>query len=105
MKINPASRMIPAPCLSILRRLATCKGRRVIPLALLVMCFSRGPAALGAPTPDDAKALPKQEHIDAIHAEKFLRTPAQQKLESHLLFAVRKERGEEPVPGVPTLVV
>ncbi len=105
MKINSLPWIVPALRLSILRRLATGAWRLAIPLPVLGLCLAGGSFAFGAPTSDDAKALPKQEHIQSIYLEKFSRTPAQQKLESHLLFAVRKDRGEEPVPGVPTLVV
>jgi hypothetical protein len=65
--------------------------------------LSLGASSLLA-APDDSKALPKKEHLESIRAEKLSRSPAQQKLESHLLFAARKDRGEDPVPGVPSLL-
>ncbi len=55
--------------------------------------------------PDDSKAQPKKEHLAALFAEKDARTPAQNKLDSHLLYGARKHRGESPVPGIETLQV
>ena len=54
---------------------------------------------------DRAKFHPKKEQVEALYREKAARSPAQQKLDSKLLFAARKHRGEAPVPGVPTLNV
>jgi uncharacterized repeat protein (TIGR01451 family) len=52
-----------------------------------------------------AKAQPKispkaQEMIRAIHKEKAARTPAQRKIDPHLLYASRRERGQEVAPGI-----
>ena len=71
-------------------------------LVTILGLFAIGNAAAA---PDDSKAQPKKEHLAALFAEKEGRTPAQNKLDSHLLYGARKHRGESPVPGIETLQV
>ena len=51
-----------------------------------------------------AEELPPQlvQQINALLADKAARTPAQQKLSSDLLYAIRMARGEAAAPGIPT---
>src|SRR5436190_19267883 len=46
-----------------------------------------------------------QRQIRALLDEKDSRTPAQQKLDSQLLYAARMRRGQDAAPGVPQLNV
>jgi hypothetical protein len=81
------------------------RGRRAlvfVPVTILGLFFLTGNSVAA---PDDAKAQPKKEHLAALSAEKDARTPAQNKLDSHLLYGARKHRGESPVPGIETLQV
>ncbi|MDQ6808697.1 MAG: S8 family serine peptidase [Verrucomicrobiota bacterium] len=54
---------------------------------------------------NETKSAPKAEHVQSLLQEKYSRTPTERKITCHLLFALRKLRGQEPIPGVPTLQV
>jgi hypothetical protein len=43
------------------------------------------------------------KQIALFQQEKAARTPVQQKIDSNILFTVRMQRGQAPVPGVPVL--
>jgi hypothetical protein len=55
------------------------------------------------PQPDQPVAETALRQIRALLDEKESRSPAQQKLDSQLLYAVRASRGESAAPGVPSL--
>src|SRR4051812_38299075 len=61
-----------------------------------------GPAAI--PTPVEAQIAPEAAaQIEALESEKANRTPAQQKLGSNLLYAIKMQRGESIADGVTSL--
>src|SRR5437764_1450566 len=74
----------------------TWAGAGVVLLGLL--CGAECPSALAQGI--NPKAL---QLIQALLEEKAARSPAQQKLGSHLIYAARQRRREPPAPGVPPL--
>lgn len=67
--------------------------------ALLAVALAAAGARAGAA---DAPMAPiTLQQIGALIQEKEARTPAQRKLDSHLIYATRMSRGEPVAPGVP----
>ena len=59
-------------------------------------------SARQASTPDAINAAASQQ-IQSLMQEKSARTPAQQKIDSNVLFTIRMLRGEQAAPGFQTL--
>lgn len=60
-------------------------------------------AALGASDPPEGLSQSARNEIAALLQEKASRTPAQQKMDSQLVHAVKHSRGEPFAPGAPNL--
>ncbi len=62
-------------------------------------------ACLGLCATTIAQSLPQHalDQLQALQQEKASRTPAQQKLSSHLIFAAKMKRGEPIAPGIAAL--
>ncbi len=71
---------------------------------MLARVMREGAAAQGAADTPNLTASAQQQ-IRALLDEKTRRTPAQQKLDSQLLYAVKMRRGEQIAPGVRQLSV
>jgi uncharacterized repeat protein (TIGR01451 family) len=67
--------------------------------ALLLSLALIGPSAFGV----DGISSNALQQISALIGDKFSRTPAQLKLDSQLLYALKQSRGQVMAPGVPTL--
>jgi len=76
---------------------------RVLPSALSLLLTS---SILSGAAPGSAERINDRalQQIRTLHQEKGSRTPAQRKLDSQLVYAARRARGEAIAAGVPTLV-
>ena len=78
-------------------------------LPSLVAALTVGPAIISAQTIVSSDALPDgldpsaRSQIQALLDDKATRNPAQQKLDSRLIYALRAERGQPAAKGVATL--
>ncbi|MEY2410493.1 MAG: hypothetical protein QOF48_3163 [Verrucomicrobiota bacterium] len=75
--------------------------RRSPVASLAALCLFVSSAA-GLHAAEDGLSASAAQQIQSLLAEKELRTPAQMKLDSHLIYAIRMHRGEAVAPGVPT---
>src|SRR5436190_9971580 len=57
-------------------------------------------AAAGLPAAEQELSLAVRQQITALLQEKATRTPAQLKLDSQLIYAMKMRRGEPVAPGV-----
>ena len=72
------------------------------PLALVVGLLLGVSAAIPSRAADAGLPAVTVQQITALLDEKEARTPAQRKLHSHLVYAIKMNRGEPIAPGVPT---
>ena len=79
-----------------------CAASLVIGIAL-VMLIGAGP--LGAEQPAGALSVSAARQVQALQAEKATRTPAQLKMDSQLVYAVKLQRKDPAIAAVPTLRV
>jgi hypothetical protein len=70
---------------------------------LLVMLQALTPSPLAAQQPATVLSAQAVQQIDALTREKELRTPAQRKMSSRLVYAMKMARGEPVASGVATL--
>ncbi len=81
--------------------LASCGA--VAGFTLLAMALLGPTPVLGAETGRVRITPEGMAQIAALQAEKESRTPAQRKIDSNILYEIRKRRSGEAVPGVPSL--
>lgn len=70
-------------------------GRRVYAAGIFLLLVPAAPAGAQPGLPPRAR-----ETIRAIHREKAARTPAQRKIDPHLLYSARRARGQDVAPGI-----
>src|SRR5512143_2615282 len=73
-------------------------GRRLTAAVLLAFLLTFSPGAMS-----EDLSVSAQQQIAALLAEKQLRTPAQQKLDSNLLYTAKMNRSEAIAEGIATL--
>jgi hypothetical protein len=76
---------------------------RILPSFPLLLVMAAGAPILSPAAPDPDLSDNARQEIAAILAEKSTWTPAQEKLESALIHAIKKDRGEPFAPGAPNL--
>ena len=73
---------------------------RLFLLAAILPTLTAAPAAAQPGVP-----LKAEQAIRAIHREKAARTPAERKIDPHLLYAARRLRGQDVAPGLSDIPV
>jgi uncharacterized repeat protein (TIGR01451 family) len=68
-----------------------------------VLCFSAFVASMGRAGAQDSLSAAVREQIATLQAEKAARTPAQQKVDSEVLFLARKQSGQAFGPALQAL--
>ncbi|MFN8017205.1 MAG: Ig-like domain-containing protein [Acidimicrobiales bacterium] len=87
---------------SLLRRTAAALAAGTV-LGVLPAAVAASSAGARTTAPADAISPEAAKQIEAIEAEKQSRTPAEQKVDSNLLYAVNEAETGEAVPGAPHL--
>ena len=81
-------------------RTAACAALLFAPLLFTPLCGHAAPLAAPKPLHLPASTL---SQIAALEQEADSRTPAQQKISSQLVYALKMARGEQIAPGIPVL--
>jgi hypothetical protein len=75
--------------------------QNLVPVATNVAAVTFSPATNATTKADRQISASALKQIGALEAEKARRTPIQQKIDSHLLYADKMQRGEPVAEGVP----
>lgn len=80
-------------------------SRRLLRIVFAITAAVLSLTSVTTPAAADPLSAAAQAQIDAIMAEKLARTPAQQKMDSQLLYFVRQKTNGVALNAVPTLVI
>ena len=80
-------------------------GLIAMSVVVVVLVFAPGQPHSAASAPQRRVQVEALQQIQALEDEKESRTPAQRKIDSQLLYAIKMHRGESIAAGVPSLDV